>query len=189
MQGNGEKMYQKETTIESTDVYNGRIISVTKNTVRLENGMLADRELVHHSGGVCVIPLDGDGNVILVRQFRYPYGEALLELPAGKLEIGETPEECGRRELLEETGTIPVQFTFLGEIYPTVAYLDERIRLFLAKGLSPAQQKLDEDEFLDVIKMPLTQAAELVMSGKIRDSKTQVGILKAVLLEQPPQPR
>lgn len=169
-----------EEKISSREIYRGRILTVTVDTVRLENGKEAPREVVHHSGGVCVVPLDGDGNIYLVRQFRYPHGKALLEIPAGKLEPGEDHRECGLRELAEEIGAAPESLEYLGEIYPTTAYLTEVIHLYAARGLKFTAQSLDEDEFLDVVKMPACEARRLVLTGKIPDAKTQIGILRTI---------
>lgn len=170
-----------EEKLSSETLYNGRIMTVTRDTVLLENGKTADREVVHHSGGVCIAPLDDEGNLYFVRQFRYPFHDVLLELPAGKREKGETPIECGIRELKEEVGFKATEIIPLGEIYPTPAYDDEVIYLFLAKGrLVKDVQSPDEDEFLDVVKMSLSEAKEKVMNGEIKDGKTQIAILKII---------
>lgn len=173
-------MHLNEEKISSQKIYQGRILSLTNDTVRLENGNEAQREVVHHSGGVCVVPIDDDDNVYLVRQFRYPHGKVLLEIPAGKLEEGEDHRECGLRELAEEIGAKPESFEYLGEIFPTTAYLTEIIHLYCAKGLRFTGQKLDEDEFLDVVKMSASEARRMVMAGEIPDAKTQIGILRAI---------
>lgn len=175
-------MHLFEKTTSSTEIYKGRIFNVLHDTVELENGAAADREVVVHSGGVCVIPVMDDGSILFVRQFRYAFKEVLLEIPAGKLEIGEDHCACGKRELLEETGAMAAEFIYLGEVYPTTAYLTERIHMYLAKGLSFTAQNLDADEFLDVTKLSLDDAVRMVLSGEIKDSKTQIGILKAKLL-------
>ena len=126
--------------------------------------------------------MDEAGNVYLVRQFRYAIGEEIWELPAGKLEAGEDPFEAAKRELGEECGLTADHFEDLGVVYPTVGYDSERIYIWAATGLHPAAQHLDEDEFLDVVKMPLEKALALVLDGTIRDSKTQVGLMKYALL-------
>lgn len=171
-----------ETTLESKEIFNGHVIRVTLDTVRLENGDTAYREIVHHHGGACILPVDDEGNVYMVRQFRYALGEEIWELPAGKLEAGEDPFEAAKRELSEECGLTADHFTDLGVVYPTVGYDSERIYIWAATGLHPAAQHLDEDEFLDVVKMPLEKALALVLDGTIRDSKTQVGLMKYALL-------
>lgn len=175
-------MPHTETMLESKEIFAGRVIRVTYDTVRLENGNTSTREVVHHHGGACILPVDEAGNVYLVRQFRYAIGEEIWELPAGKLEAGEDPFEAAKRELGEECGLTADHFTDLGVVYPTVGYDSERIYIWAATGLHPAARHLDEDEFLDVVKMPLEKALALVLDGTIRDSKTQVGLMKYALL-------
>ena len=175
-------MHLFEKTTGTERIYEGRVINLRRDTVELENGKSATREVVEHSGGVCVVPIMDDGTLLLVEQFRYPFGEVLLEVPAGKLNPGEDHFECGKRELLEETAAIPQEYTYMGELYPTTAYLTERIHMYLAKGLTFAEQNLDDDEFLDVVKIPFNEAVEMVMSNKIKDSKTQIAILKAKIM-------
>ena len=175
-------MPHTETMLESKEIFAGRVIRVTYDTVRLENGNTSTREVVHHHGGACILPVDEVDNVYLVRQFRYAIGEEIWELPAGKLEAGEDPFEAAKRELGEECGLTADHFEDLGVVYPTVGYDSERIYIWAATGLHPAAQHLDEDEFLDVGKMPLEKALALVLDGTIRDSKTQVGLMKYALL-------
>lgn len=176
-----------ETTLDSTLLYDGKIIRVEKDTVLLEDGTQAVREVVRHPGGVCVLALTEKEEVLFVRQFRYPYKEVTLEIPAGKLEYGENPEECGRRELLEECGCTPEAFTLLGKLYPTPAYNTEIICIYLAKGLHFGAQSLDKDEFLDVERIPFDKALDMVLRNEIPDSKTQIGILKYALLKNTKQ--
>lgn len=175
-------MHLEEKTLKSETVYEGLIFNITHDTVLLENEKTAFRDVLWHHGGVCVIPVTDDNEIYLVKQFRYPFSAALLEVPAGKLEKGESHEVCGRRELLEETGFTCEEFIYLGEMLPTPAYNSEITHMYLAKGLKFTKQNLDEDEFLDVEKMPLSEAVKLVMNGKIRDGKTQIAILKAQYL-------
>ncbi len=175
-------MHLEEKTLKSETVYEGLIFNITHDTVLLENEKTAFRDVLWHHGGVCVIPVTDDNEIYLVKQFRYPFSAALLEVPAGKLEKGESHEVCGRRELLEETGFTCEELIYLGEMLPTPAYNSEITHMYLAKGLKFTKQNLDEDEFLDVEKMPLSEAVELVMNGKIRDGKTQIAILKAQYL-------
>ena len=173
----------KETTLNSEIIYNGKIIKVIKDTVILPDGNQAFREVVEHPGGVSVLPIDSNGDILLVEQFRYPYKEATLEIPAGKRNSkDEDPLECGKRELSEETGAEADKFTFLGELYPTPGYCGEIIYIFAATGLTFGEIHTDEDEFLNVKRMPLEKAIELVIKGEIKDSKTQVAILKAKIL-------
>lgn len=173
-----------EKTISTKEVFGGRIIRVCHDEVLLENGQKALREVVYHNGGVCVLPLCDNGDVLFVKQFRYPYKEEVLELPAGKLEKGEDPLESGKRELLEEVGAKAESFTSLGKLYPSPGYCGEIISMFLAEGLSFGSQNLDEDEFLDVVRIPLDKAVEMVMSGEIPDSKTQTALLKTYLMKK-----
>ena len=168
-----------EKTVKSETVYEGRVISLIKDTVTLPNGDTATREVVTHRGGVGVIAEDENGNILFVKQFRYPYKEVVLEIPAGKRDsLDEDPLECGKRELKEETGATAKNFYSLGSLYPTPGYCGEIIWLFAAKGLELGNQHLDSDEFLNVEKIPLEKAVEMVLEEKIKDSKTQIAILK-----------
>lgn len=172
-------MHLQEKTIASNVVYEGPIFTITHDTAELENGKTAVRDVLHHFGGVCVIPVTDNNEILLVRQFRYPFSRTTLEVPAGKLEKGENHAECGRRELLEETGCVCSEYTYLGEMLPTPAYNSEVTHIYLAKGLSFEKQQLDTDEFLDVEKISLSAAVQQVMDGTITDGKTQIAILKA----------
>ena len=140
------------------------------------------REVVYHNGGVCVLPLTDSGEVIFVKQFRYPYKEEVLELPAGKLNLGEDPFESAVRELKEETGAEAKKCTPLGRLYPSPGYCGEIITMYLAEELSFGEQKLDEDEFLDTVKIPFEKAVEMILAGEIPDAKTQTAILKVKLM-------
>lgn len=172
-------MHLQEKTVETQPIFDGRIIKVRKDKAELENGSIVTRELVIHSGGVCVVPVNEKGEVYLVKQFRYPFGEVLTEIPAGKLEVGEDHRSAGLRELKEEVGAECESFEYLGVMYPSVAYLTEKIHMYLATGLTFGEQSLDEDEFLDVEKMPLSKAVEMVLNGEIKDGKTQTALLLA----------
>lgn len=171
------ELFEKKTA--ETKIYDGKIISVHVDDIELENGEPAKREVVDHPGGVTVVALTEKNEVILVRQFRYPYGEVLLEIPAGKLEKGEDPFEAAKREQLEETGTTGENYIYLGDLYPTPGYCGEIIRIWACRAVSQSAQNLDEDEFLEVEKIPLAKAVEMVLDNKIPDAKTQTGILKA----------
>ncbi|MBP5604178.1 MAG: NUDIX hydrolase [Ruminiclostridium sp.] len=162
--------------------YKGKVIDVSSDTVLLENGKEAKRDVVRHPGGVCIVALTENNDVYMVRQFRYPHGKVLTEIPAGKLEWGENHLECGKRELHEETGNTADEFTYLGCLYPTPAYDTEVIHMYLAKGLHKDRQKLDEDEFLEAFTVPFGKAVEMVMNGEIEDAKTQIAILKTARL-------
>lgn len=167
-----------EQTEDIKGIFNGAIINVHNDTVTLVGGDTAYREVVDHPGGVAVAGLTENNEILLVRQFRYPYKETILELPAGKLEKGEDPREAGIREFKEECGAEAERFEPLGEIYPSPGYCGEIIRIFYAEGLTFGEQKLDEDEFLDVIKMPVKDCISKIMSGEIKDAKTIAGIFK-----------
>lgn len=167
-----------ETTIKSDEVYNGRIITVTNDTVLLENGKTATRDVVHHNGGASVAALDECGNIVLVSQYRHPFGCEITEIPAGKLEFGEDPFEAAKRELAEETGFVAADYIDLGYIIPTCGYCSEKIYIYGAKNLTKTEINLDEDEFVTVFKLPLEKAFDLVMNGEITDSKTVAAILK-----------
>ncbi len=178
-------MHLDEKTIASELAYQAKIFRVTKDTAQLEDGAEVRRDVVHHSGGVCVVPLTDDGNVLMVRQYRYPMHEVTLEIPAGKLEPHENHAACGLRELREEAGRTCDSYTYLGKLYPTPAYDTEVIHMYLAQKLSaPESQQLDEDEFLDVMEIPLADAVRMVMDGKILDAKTQIALLKTWVLMQ-----
>lgn len=167
-----------EKTLSRENKFQGRIIDVHVDSVELEDGSKSFREVVDHPGGVCVSILDKDNNLILVRQFRYPYKEVLLELPAGKLEKGEDPFEAMKREQKEETGTTGESYVSLGNLYPSPGYCGEIIRMWACRAVSEGELSLDEDEFIETEKIPLEKAVEMVLNNEICDSKTQVGILK-----------
>ncbi|HCC00577.1 MAG TPA: ADP-ribose pyrophosphatase [Ruminococcaceae bacterium] len=174
----------EEKTLASKRIYDGRILQLNKDQVLLPNGEQADREVIHHHGGVCILAQDTDGSVLFVRQFRYPYHRLLLELPAGKLEPGENPLICGKRELQEETGATAEQFTSLGEFYPSCGYTDEVIYLYFAEGLRFGKQHLDADEFLDVLRIPLEKAVSMILAGEVPDGKTQSAVLQVYLRQK-----
>lgn len=170
-----------EKTISSDRIYEGRVINFRVDTVELPDGGTATRELVEHPGGVGIVAIDKDENVVLVEQFRKPYDKMILEIPAGKMERGENPELCGRRELEEEAGCTAGRFEFLGECYPSVGYTDEIIRIFLATDLAETAQNLDDDEFLNVRRVPVREMLKRIMNNEIADAKTVIGILKACI--------
>ena len=167
-----------EKKLTSEVLFEGRVITLTKDTALLENGKTATREVVHHHGGACIVPYFEDGTICMVRQFRYAMQQELWELPAGKLEAGEDPLEAARRELEEECGLTAEHYTSLGEFYPTVGYDTEVIYTWVATGLKETHMHLDADEFLTPDRVPLQKAYEMVMSGEIKDGKTVAGVLK-----------
>lgn len=171
-----------EKTLSSEKIFDGRILHVRRDTVLLPNGHESTREVVDHPGGVCVLALDGQQRVLVVSQYRYPYEQVLTELPAGKLEYGEDPAQAAVRELREETGAVAGQFESLGELYPSPGYCGEIIRMYLARDLSFGDTDPDEDEFLNLERVPFEQMVERVLSGELKDAKTIAAVLKAKLL-------
>lgn len=171
-----------EKTLSSRTVFDGRIIHVRRDEVELPNGHRGFREVVDHHGGVCVLALDRQDRVLLVRQFRYPYREVLRELPAGKLEQGEEPAAAAIRELKEETGAVAGEFRFLGELYPSPGYCGEIIHMYLARDLSFGDANPDDDEFLAVERIPFSDLVDQILSGAIKDAKTIAAALKVKLI-------
>ena len=171
------ELYEKK--ISSKQIFDGKIVKLFVDEVELPNGQIATREIVRHPGAVSVVPLTNEGEVVMVKQFRYPFERVLLEIPAGKLEPGEDPLEAVKRELEEESGVVAENIEFIGMTYTTVAFTDEKIYTYMATGLTFKESHPDEDEFLEVVKLPLDTLVNMVMSGEIKDSKTQVAILKA----------
>lgn len=169
----------EEKTISSETIYNGKIINVRKDTVELPNGKTALRELIAHPGGVGVIAVDENREVFMVTQYRIAAKSDMLEIPAGKMEYGEDPFECGSRELTEETGYRANNFVHLGEYYATPGYCEEKLNIYLAQGLEFVGQNLDDGEFLNVKKYSLDELYQMVMDNKIYDAKTAIAILKA----------
>ncbi len=170
----------RETQLSSREIFDGRILHVFEDTVRLPNGAAASREYLRHIGAVCVIPVLEDGSVLVERQYRYPVAQVLTEIPAGKLDTKDEDHLlAAQRELREETGATAERWTSLGLFYPACAYSDEAIEMYLAQGLHFGERHLDADEFLNVARVPLTELVEAVMAGRIPDAKTQIAILKA----------
>lgn len=176
-------MHLSEEKIRETLIYDGKILKVTKDEVRLEDGTMTIREVIHHSGGVCVAPLTEDGKFIMVRQFRYPFQRTILEFPAGKKEIAEESFEAVKRELKEEVGATAKTWRSLGEIYPTIAYDTEVIHLYLAMDLEFGEATPDEGEFIEVEILPFKDVLQMVMNNEIRDAKTVAAVLKITQLK------
>jgi ADP-ribose pyrophosphatase len=168
-----------EKKLSSRQVFDGVVVKLFVDEVELPDGKKSVREIVRHPGAVCVVPVTDENEVIMVRQFRYAFGEVLLEIPAGKLEPGEDPLKAALRELEEETGTVAENIEHMGELYTTVAIFDEKIQMYLATGLTYKNAHPDDGEFLEVEKIPLDTLVDMVMNGEIRDSETQVALLKA----------
>lgn len=169
-----------EETVDSEVLFEGRVVRLRRDTARLPNGKLASREVVEHPGGVCVLPLTADGTAYTVRQFRYPFGRIVEELPAGKLDGPVEPHrEAALRELSEEIGAEPEEFIYLGELLASPGFSGEVLHMYLARGLRFGPQHLDPDEFLEVRKAPFAELYQRVMAGELTDAKTVACILKA----------
>lgn len=171
-----------EHTVESKTIFEGVIVKLKVDQARLPNGSVAGREVVEHPGGVAILPLDEDGNVTLVQQYRYPFHQVILELPAGKLDRAEDHRVAAERELSEETGLVAQKLTYLGCLLASPGFCTERLHMYLARGLSRTQSHPDEDEFLNVITMPFDKLLEQVMDGTIEDAKTVATVLKTKVL-------
>lgn len=159
--------------------FRGRVVDLRVDRIRLANGHETELEIIQHPGAAAVVALDGKGQVLLVRQYRYATGEWLLEVPAGKLDGGEEPESCAARELVEETGQAAANLASLGWIWTTPGFTNEKIWLYLARDLTAAEQALEPDEMLEVERLPLAVAVEQAASGEIRDSKSVIALLRA----------
>lgn len=172
-----------EKQIAAEYKYNGKIINLRVDEALLPNGSTAKREVVEHPGGVCVAALTEDKKILMVKQYRYPYGEVIYEIPAGKRDKGdEQPLECGKRELKEETGATAENFFSLGELYPTPGYCGEVIWMFGATKLSFGESNPDEDEFLYCEALPIERVVDMILSGEIKDAKTQAAVLKLKIM-------
>ena len=178
-------MRLREKCTSSKLIYDGKVVRLFEDEIELPNGAPARREYIRHVGAVCVLPLTDDGNVVLERQFRYPFGRIMTEIPAGKLnDASEDPRLAALRELREETGIVPQTLIHIGDYIGSPAILGERISMFLARGLTFREPSLDEDEFLEVFTMPLDKVVQSVLSGEISDGKTQAAVLKAYIMLQ-----
>ena len=175
-------MELKETMVSTQTVYEGIIVNVRRDKARLIDGRITNREVVEHPGGVCVFALDKEEKVILVRQYRYPMGEVVLELPAGKLEKGEDPRDSGLRELGEETGLVPETYLPMGVSFSSPGIMEERIHYFFATDLVQGPTHPDDGEFLETVRIPFGELLEMAKRGEIKDGKTLIGIFKAKML-------
>lgn len=168
-----------ERRVDGEIKYKGVIVTVRLDRAELCNGKIVHREVVEHPGGVTILPVDSDGSCSMVRQFRYPFGRMMLEAPAGKLEYGEDPDECAVRELSEETGLSAGRMLKLGSVCTSPGYSNELLHLYLALDLQQGASHPDENEFLNVEKIPLETLVDQVMRGEIDDAKTVAIVLKA----------
>ena len=171
-------MLERELTANT--LYRGRIINLRNDTVQLPNGAIAQREYVEHIGGAAILPIDEADNVLLVRQYRYPYRQVLYEIPAGKLEHGEQPTVTALRELEEETGYTADSLRYYGVFLPSPGYTNEKLHLYVATQLQKRAVHLDEDEFVDVVRLPLGKVVQMVLDNTIKDGKTCYAVMRYI---------
>ena len=169
----------KESTISSKKVYEGSFLDVRKDIVNLPDGNTSTREWINHPGAACIIPVLSDGRLALIKQYRYPVKSIMIELPAGKLDPGEDPEECAVRELEEEIGYSTGKLTFVSKIHPAIGFANEEMWIFLAENLIKSQKNTDLDEFVELIPTSIKDSVKMVWNGTITDVKTIIGILWA----------
>ena len=169
-----------EHCLDSETVFRGRLLDVRRDSVQLPDGNRATREYIRHPGAVVIIPVLPDGRLLVERQFRYPLGRAFIELPAGKIEAGEAILDCAKRELREETGYEASEWRYLGVMHPCIGYSDERIEIFLARGLSEVGHERDDEEFLELLLMSPSEIQTAVFEGRITDSKTITALFHAL---------
>lgn len=165
----------KETRIDGELAYDGSFLKVTRDRISLPDGAQTHREFIRHPGAVVILPLFDDGSVLLERQFRYPLDQVFIEYPAGKIDPGEDPLECAKRELQEETGYTASDWQFVCTIHNAIAYSDEHLELYLARGLTAGQAKLDDGEFLETFRASVSDMLEMVRNGQVTDVKTVIG--------------
>lgn len=173
-------MTNPEQTVATERIFRGRIVSLRVDTVRLSGGRESRREIVEHSGSVAVVPLDSQGNVLMVRQYRKPVEQELLEIPAGMLEPGEEPATAARRELEEETGYSAHRIEPLVKFFTSPGFCDEEMHVFLATGLVPGKPNPDEDEQIELVRVPVADVPEMIRRGEIKDGKTIAALLLAI---------
>jgi ADP-ribose pyrophosphatase len=161
--------------LDSKEVFAGPVFQVTSDTIR-EGGITYVRDVVHHPGSAVIVPVFDDGSIALVRQYRHPAARYLLEVPAGTMNKGELPANAAARELEEELGLVATEMLKLSEFFVSPGFCAEKMWLYLATGLTKTKQRLDDDEILEVVHLPLSQALEMISSGEIEDAKTIIGL-------------
>jgi ADP-ribose pyrophosphatase len=169
----------EERVVSSKSIYKGRVVNLRVDKVTRDGEQTFSREIIEHNGAVAMVPLDAQGNLMLVKQYRSGAARELLELPAGGLEPGEARDECARRELQEEIGMYPEELIELGRFYVAASYTTERITIYLARNLRPSVQPGDADEAIAMVQMPFKSALEMALTNQIEDSKTIIGLLWA----------
>lgn len=173
----------EEKALASELIFDGKVVHLYRDDIALPDGKTSFREYIRHIGAVCVIPVTREMEVVCVRQYRYAIGRVVLEIPAGKLDFKEEdPQSAVIRELREETGARAGKLTYLGEFYSSPAILDERIHMYLAEELEFGENDLDDDEFIEVVRIPIKELAEMICRGEIIDGKTQAGVMKALYI-------
>lgn len=165
----------KETRIDGELAYEGGFLKVSRDRVSLPNGAITHREYIRHPGAVVILPVLDDGRILLERQFRYPLDQVFIEFPAGKIDPGEDTLACARRELLEETGYTGTDWQFVATIHNAIAYSDEFLDMFIARGLTAGAAQLDDGEFVEIFTTTLPELLEMVRSGQVTDVKTIIG--------------
>jgi ADP-ribose pyrophosphatase len=168
-------LHLKEVKVDGEIAYEGHFLKVQRDTVRLPDGKTSKREYIRHPGAVVILPVFDDGSILLERQFRYPLHDVFIEYPAGKIDPNEDPLECAKRELQEETGYTAREWQFVCTIHNAIAYSDEHLDIFLARGLTPGESKLDEGEFLETFKATVPDMLGWIREGKVTDVKTVIG--------------
>ncbi|MFL3025876.1 MAG: NUDIX domain-containing protein [Candidatus Neomarinimicrobiota bacterium] len=167
----------EEKKLSSKKIFQGKLINLFLDHVKLPNGETSTREWVDHPGAVCIIPILPSGEICLIRQYRYGPRQEFIEIPAGKIDKGEKPLDCARRELSEEIGYAAKKLTFLTKIYPAIGFSNEMMWMYLGENLNKTERNLDQDEFLELVPVTIQQAFDWVKSGRISDVKTIIGIL------------
>lgn len=173
---------QKEKALAKKEIYKGKVVTFELYDVECPNGVISQREIVRHHGGVCILA-EIDGKIAMEKQYRFPYDDFIFELPAGKLEKDESPYDAGIRELQEEVGLKAERLIDYGQVYPSVGYTDEIIYLYVAEGLSAVERHLDEDENIDIVFVEKSELKKMLDNNQIKDAKTQILLLKYLLKE------